>query len=132
MVLALWNKVPITLYFDGMLLWKRDTCMNNLSTVLDEERIKDCESFIKTRKEVSHQKTLKRQVSKFERLCHRNTGGHSNVQDGAQHDWTNPSENGINTDFRGSNSDQNITTGQGLDIDSNIGNIWVRNLSKTH
>ena len=31
----------------------------------------------------------------------------------------------------GSNSGQNITPGQGLDSDSNIGNIWVRNLSKT-
>ena len=48
---------------------QRDTCMNNLSTVLDEERMKDCESFITTRKEARHQKTLKRQVSKFERLC---------------------------------------------------------------
>ena len=61
---------------------QRDTCMNNLSTVLDEERMKDCESFIMTRKEARHQKNLKRQVSKFERLCHKNTGGHSNIQDG--------------------------------------------------
>ena len=105
--------------------------MLSLSTVLDEEMIEECESFIKTRKEVRHHKTLKRQMSKCERLCHRNTGGHSNVQDGAQHDWTNPPENGINTGPRGSNSGQNITPGQGLDIDSNIGNIWVRNLSKT-
>ena len=67
-------------------------------------------------------------MSKFERLCHKNTGGCTNIQDGAEHDWTNP-ENRINTDFRGSNSGQNITPGQGLDINS--GNIWVRNLSKT-
>ena len=114
----------------AMLKEQRDTCINNLSTVLDEERMKDCESFIMTRKEARHQKTLKRQVSKFERLCHKNTGGCTNIQDGTQHEQTNP-ENRINTGFRGSDSGQNITPGQGLDIDSNSGNIWVRNLSKT-
>ena len=61
---------------------QRDTCMNNLSTVLDDERMRECKSFIKTRKEVRHQKTL-RQMSKFERLCHKKTGDCSNVQDGA-------------------------------------------------
>ena len=61
-----------------------------------------------TRKEARHQKTLKRQVSKFERLCHKNTGGHSNIQDGTQHDWTNP-ENKINTGLRSSNVTCNLT-----------------------
>ena len=64
-------------------------------------------------------------------MCHRNTVGCSNIQDGTQHDWTNPPENGINTGPRHSDSGQNITPGQGPDIDSNIVNIWVRNLSKT-
>ena len=67
----------------------RDTCINNLNTILEDERMRECESFIKTRREARHQKMLKRQISKFERLCHRNTGGHSNDQDGALHVWAN-------------------------------------------
>ena len=51
--------------------------------------MKECESFIKIKREERHQKTLKRQLSKFERLCHRNAGGRSNNQDGMIHVWTN-------------------------------------------
>ena len=72
-------------------------------------------------------------MSKFERLYHKNTGGHSNVQHGAQHDQdcskANTMENGGNTRFISSDSGQDISPGQGRDSD--IGNIWVRNLSKT-
>ena len=111
---------------------QKDTCMNRLSTVLDEEIMEECESFIKTRKEARHHKTLERQVSKFERLCHKNIGGHSNVQHGAQHDQecskAKPIKIGKNTSLITSDS-QNITPGQGGDSD--IGNIWVRNLSRT-
>ena len=111
-----------------------DTCMNRLTTVLDEEMMEECESFIKIRNEARHYKTLERQVSKFERLCHKYTGGCPNVQHGRQHDqdcskaiqMTN-GEN--NTRHTSSYSGQNITPGQ--DCDSDIGNIWVRNLSKT-
>ena len=100
--------------------------------------MRGCESFIKTRREARHQKTLKRQLSKFERLCHRNTGGHSNNQDGTQHVWANM-VNGRNKDLRNINHGLNITSSQGpnntpaqgLDIDRNKANIWVRNLSKT-
>ena len=49
----------------------KDTCINNLNTILEEERMKECESFIKIKREERHQKTLMRQISKFERLCHK-------------------------------------------------------------
>ena len=97
--------------------------------------MRECESFIKIRGEARHQKTLKRQLSKFERLCHRNTGGHSNDQDGALHVWANNTkgrnnmdQGPITTSIQGPS-----TTAQGLDtdIDRNKENIWVRNLSKT-
>ena len=116
-----------------MLKEQRDTCMNNLSTVLNEDTMQECESFIKTGKEGRHHKTLKRQMSKFERLCHRNKGGHSNIQDGAQHDWNNMIENRSNTRPMSFDSGQTLTSGQGPDNGStdNSGNIWVKNLSKT-
>ena len=117
---------------------QRDTCINNLSTRLDDERMRECESFIKTRREARHQKTLKRKMSKFERLCHRNTGGRSNNQDGTQHVWSN-TENGRNKGLRSTDHGLNITSSQGpnststqgLDIDRNKENTWVRNLSNT-
>ena len=117
---------------------QRDTCMNNLNTVLDYERMRECESFIKTRREARHQETLKRQMSKFERLCHRNTGACSNDQDGTLHVGANMA-NGRNKELRNIDHGLNITSSQGpnntpaqgLDIDRNKANTWVRNLSKT-
>ena len=111
----------------------KDTCINNLTTILEDKRMKECESFIKIKREERHQKTLKRQLSKFERLCHRNAGGHSNNQDGTIHVWTN-NMNERNTVYQGPNTTSIqglITTTEGLDTDENKENIWVRNLSKT-
>ena len=111
----------------------KDTCINNLNTILEDERMRECESFIKTRREARHQKTLKRQLSKFERLCHKNTGGRSKEQDGALHahvlanntkDGSNMVPGPITTSIQGPG-----TTAEGLD--TNKENIWVRNLSKT-
>ena len=63
-----------------------DTCMNRLKTNLDEESMEECESFIKIRREARHFKTLEKQMSKYQRLCHKYTGGCQNVQYGRQHD----------------------------------------------
>ena len=109
----------------------KDTCINNLNTILEDERMRECESFIKIRREARHQKTLKRQLSKFERLCHRNTGGHSNDQDGALHVWANNTKGRNNTDQDPITTSVQGPTMQGLDTDENKENIWVRNLSKT-
>ena len=113
----------------------RDTCMNNLSTILEDERMRECESFIKTRREARHQKTLKRQMSKFERLCHSNTGGHSNNQDGALHVWANTAKGRNNLDLgpivTSTQGPHTPVQGLDIDIDRNKANIWVRNLSKT-
>ena len=64
-------------------------------------------------------------------MCHKNTGGHSNNQDGTIHVWIN-NTNERNTADQGSNNTSiqgPITTTEGLDTDEN--NTWVRNLSKT-
>ena len=59
-----------------------DTCMIQLEGILDEKTMEDCYRYIKYRREGRHQKTLERHLSKFNRMCHRNTGGHSNLQHG--------------------------------------------------
>ena len=94
--------------------------------------MKECESFIKIKREERHQKTLMRQISKFERLCHKNTGGCSNNQDGTIHVWiNNTNERNIadqgpnNTSIQGP-----TTTTEGLDTDGN--NTWVRNWPRLH
>ena len=63
-----------------MFTMQRDTCTNQLKANLDKETMERCESFIKEKREIRHLKTLERQVSKFERLCHRKTGGRINNQ----------------------------------------------------
>ena len=97
--------------------------------------MRECESFIKTRRDARHQKTLKRQMSKFERLCHRNTGGHSNDQDGALHVWANTAKGRNNSDqgpiITSTQGPNTPAQGLDIDIDRNKANIWVRNLSKT-
>ena len=52
-----------------------DTCMIQLESILDEKTMEDCYRYIKYRREGRHQKTLDRHISKFNRMCHRNTGG---------------------------------------------------------
>ena len=59
-----------------MLECQRDTCMNQLSRVLDQEVIEECKEFMNKIKEARHFKTLEWQKPKFERLCMKmkNTG----------------------------------------------------------
>ena len=59
-----------------------DTCMNQLKNILDEESLEESMVFIKTRRESKHIKTQIRQVNKFNQLCHKNRGCHSNHQHG--------------------------------------------------
>ena len=81
-----------------------NTCMNQLEGILDEKAMEDCSKFIKYRREGRHQKTLRRQVSKYNRLCQKNAGGRSNSQHG-DHD-----ENcHLNTNTCGNTTGANIT-----------------------
>ena len=59
-----------------------DTCINNLEKALDRETMNDCHEFIKVGRERRHLKTLERQLSKFHRLCQKNTTGHSSLEHG--------------------------------------------------
>ena len=44
--------------------------------------MEECIKFIMLRREARHNNTLERQTAKYNWLCHKNTGGHSNIQDG--------------------------------------------------
>ena len=58
------------------------TCINNLKGMLNKEVMDECHEFINYRRERRHYKTLERQKKKFEQLWQKNTGGHSNTQNG--------------------------------------------------
>ena len=129
-----------------------DTCMNQLEGILDEKTMEDCSNFIKYRREGRHQKTLQRQVSKYNRLCHKNAGGHSNSQHGDHDENCHLNTNtcrytaGVNitaTSDRGDNNNNSnslsntMNTNSNSNSNSNISNTsnidnnkWVRNYSK--
>ena len=44
--------------------------------------MEECTKFIKLRREARHKNTLERQTANYNWLCHKNKGGHSNIQDG--------------------------------------------------
>ena len=120
-----------------------DTCMNQLESILDRRTMEDCHTYIEYRREGRHQTALKRHLSKFQRLCHVNTGGHPNIQHG-EHDnncrsnthtcMNTALEFNRDTGLGASNITQdlnNMSTSNNMNT-SNISNNcnWVRNHSK--
>ena len=55
----------------NMLKPLRDTCMNELERVINEDWMTRCKDSIEVRRENHHLKTLKRQKDKFNRLLHK-------------------------------------------------------------
>ena len=55
-----------------------NTCIEELKKQIKKEDMEECYRFIEGIRETRHLKTQKRHLEKFNRLCHRNTGGHSN------------------------------------------------------
>ena len=95
----------------------RDTCINQLREVLDNEWMDKCRDFIEVRREQQHLKTLNRQKLKFERLLEREKvreGNHTTLHGG--HD-----------------DNHSDLTKQNNTIEHNIrrDNTWVNNLSST-
>ena len=66
----------------AMFTIQRDTCMKQLKDNLDKETMEECERFIKDKRKTRNLKTLDCQVSNFERLCHKKTGGRIKNQHG--------------------------------------------------
>ena len=73
-----------------------DTCKTDLAKKIKEEDLKNCEEFIKARREARHYNTMDRQKQKLERLCQKNSserGGCSNQH--GNHTCTNTENSGI-------------------------------------
>ena len=116
-----------------------------------QETMEDCKSYIEYRREGRHRKTLVRQVSKYNRLCHRNRGGRSNIWHGNHHEnchlstntCTNTTCNAVNiTDTTDQGNDNSLSNAINTSDTSNISNNTsnnninnnnnrVRNFSKT-
>ena len=78
-----------------MLNCQADTCINKLKSILNQDVMKKCHEFINNTRERRHQKTMVRQIKKFEKLLTK-IGGHSNIQSGR--DGKNQDSNGtVNT-----------------------------------
>ena len=110
-----------------------DTCIDQLKSILDRETMEDCYIDIEYRREGRHQKTLKKHLSKLERMCHKNTGGCSNLQHGIHdencHLNTNTCmKNAIDTGT--TTSDQRSNNILSDNTSNNNNNNWVRNYSK--
>ena len=61
---------------------QKDTCISELKEKIGKDLMKECELFIKNRREVRHFKTMSRQKRKLEALCHKSSserGGYSNI-----------------------------------------------------
>ena len=104
-----------------MLECQRDTCMNQLSRVLDQEVMEEYEVFMNGTKETRHFKTLEWQKAKFERLCMKmnNKGDHSKDGNMNMHGYIYHSSTDLN-------SRQTTTTTTTLKPTSR----WVINMSR--
>ena len=105
-----------------MMRTERDTCMNSLFDIFSKETMEECRKLI-TLRETYFIKVKKRQISKLERLCQRNRGGHPNIKHGrhGRQDLTDPVSPSSNTN----NNTSDEISGLGTDISRR----WVVNLS---
>ena len=62
-----------------MLNCQADTCIDLLESTLSQDVMEKCLEFINRTRERRHQKTMMRQIKKFEKLVTK-TGGHSSNQ----------------------------------------------------
>ena len=119
----------------------RDTCINQLESMVDKETMEECYMYMESRREQRHQKTLERHLSKFNRLWQGIAGGHSNSWHG-EHDknghtntytcmntaTTVKSEQG---DLRGINTSTSTSNTNNINHNNINSNNWVRIFSKT-
>ena len=100
--------------------------------------MQDCFDLIKVRREARHLKTLKRQLSKFYRLCHKKTSGCSSLQHGEHgghvHTWSekkNRDHNQNTSENDNISEDVEANSGEYKEDSETIGKNWARNISKT-
>ena len=100
----------------------RDTCINQLESILNKETMEKCRDFIEIRRERRHLSTLDWHLSKFKRSCHNYTGGCSSPLHGVH------GKNGHTTDT--CTATTTTATVDQITSTYTISDSWVRNLSK--
>ena len=112
----------------------RDTCINQLESMVDKETMEECYMYMESRREQRHLKTLERHLSKFNRLW-------QGIADGCSKSWhgKHDTNSSINT-YTCMNTTTTVTSEQGelrgintstSNTNNNNSNNWVRNFSKT-
>ena len=109
-----------------MFTMRRDTCMKQLKDNIDKETMDRCLRFIKEKREKRHLITFERQVKKFNRLCHRITGGCINNQHVLRPDTVHEQDQLVTI-----TASEELTFDRSRSrLDTQNKNNWVRNLSK--
>ena len=119
-----------------MLNCQADTCIYQLESTLNQDVMEKCLEFINKTRERRHQKTMMRQIKKFEKLLTK-TDGRSNIQ--SDRDGGNKDSNGTfnttgeTTQTRDTEEAATSTTTAHNNNNNNNNNKakWVHNLSKT-
>ena len=102
----------------NMLKTQRDTCIDCLERVINEDWMDRCREFIEIGREAQHYNTLERQKGKINRLLQRNKmreGGHTNLH-------------GVHIENHSSTTSYNSTN---CSHDKAKENTWLKNLSST-
>ena len=118
----------------------RDTCINQLESIVDEATMEECHRYIERRREQRHQKTKERHLSKFYRLCHDQRDGCSNPRHGRHGNFhtcidadTTQSDTCTNNNYDASSTPNFELRSQKTSNNNSNNNqgCWVRNFSKT-
>ena len=105
--------------------------MKQLKDNIDKETMDRCLRFIKEKREKRHLITFERQVKKFNRLCHKITGGRINNQHVSRPDTVHEQDHlDISTTSTSTSEELSFDRTRAI-LDTQNKNNWVRNLSKT-
>ena len=109
-----------------------NTCIGELENQIKKEDMEECYRFIEGRRETRHLKTQKRNLEKFNRLCHRNTGGCSNhTHSGNNSSIGTGGHTNQNTEMALTQQQPNNSMTEPTQEHNNNNNQnWVRNLSR--
>ena len=117
----------------NMFKWQIDTCIEELGKLIRKEDMEECYNFIEGRRETRHQKTQNRHLEKFNRLCHKNTGGrwnhsHSSTLSGiGTGGYSNQNTEMASLTQQPNNSMLGTTSDTS---NNNNNNKWIKNLSR--
>ena len=115
----------------NMFNWQINTCIEKLENQLKKEDMEECYRCIEGRRETRHLKTLKRHLEKFNRLCHRNTGGCSNhTHSGNNSGIGTGGHTNQNTEMALTQQQPNNSMAEHTQEHNNNNQDWVRNLSR--